>query len=110
MKLQFSLATLLIVIAVVALDLVICREINVYEQPTVRWAISLLDEVHDNGFWRKPTDVEVARRVVCSGPLAIAGTFGLLWAIHRLKSRRHTEPPVGQNSTSVARHAAATVN
>jgi len=32
--------------------------------------------------------------------LVIAATLGVLWAIRRLKSRRHTEPPVGQDAKS----------
>jgi hypothetical protein len=44
---------------------------------------------------RAPTGKEIAVQLALWGPAAIAGTLGVLWAIRRLKSRRHIEPPVG---------------
>ena len=43
----------------------------------------------------KPNAWQAALRMAWSEPLAIAATLATLWAICRLKSRRHIEPPVG---------------
>ena len=44
---------------------------------------------------RPPTSREIVGRMALWGPLAIAAALGVLWTVRRLKSRRHTEPPVG---------------
>jgi hypothetical protein len=44
---------------------------------------------------RPPNYVDVACRMALWGTPAISATLTVLWSIRRLKSRRHTEPPVG---------------
>jgi hypothetical protein len=77
MKLQFSLATLLVCMTVLAADLAACKAIKV--------AVTYTE-------CREPTGLEVAQRFAWSAPLPLAATYCL---IRRLKSRHHTGPPVG---------------
>jgi hypothetical protein len=92
MKLQFSLATLLVCMTVLAVVCAACALVPVY---------FCIDSTR--GFGKQyttsisfpPTLLTFAQRLAWSVPLALAATFGVLWAIRRLKSRRHTEPPVG---------------
>ena len=44
---------------------------------------------------RNPTSDEILWRFFLAGLPALAATLAVLWSIRRLKSRRHTEPPVG---------------
>ena len=76
MKLQFSLATLLVCMTVLAVDLAACKAIKVQESYTD---------------YREPTGLEIAQRFAWTAPLPLAATYCL---IRRLKSRRPTEPPV----------------
>jgi hypothetical protein len=46
-------------------------------------------------FDRQPFVSEITFRVAWGGPLAVAATLAILWAIRRLKSRRENGPPVG---------------
>ena len=96
MKLQFSLATLLVCMTVLAIVCTVCAKINVVEQVepelgTLRFRLrnAVVTVV------RQPTASEAAWRVALWGPPAVVGTLAIFWAIRRLKSRRHTEPPVG---------------
>ena len=116
MKMQFSLATLLVCITVLAsVSVIATRPVHeehwkmpppvtthvfltgpdgvviddTYPEPKVDWN-SLKFTVT-----RAPTWSEMARRLAWVGPLAIALLVTVLWATRRLKSRRHTELPVG---------------
>jgi hypothetical protein len=92
MKLQFSLATLLVCMTVLAVVCASAAMIPVHVQTAVSW----------NGNWphvdqinHSPNPSEVARRLAIGSPLALAATLAILWAIRRLKSRRENGPPVG---------------
>jgi hypothetical protein len=98
MRIQFSLATLLIcmtVLAVVCAAAVafpvkekIMRTTQVISPSGIRVAST---KVSDS---RPPTGWDIMRRMTILGTPATAATLAVLWAIRRLKSRRHTEPPV----------------
>jgi hypothetical protein len=110
MKLQFSLATLLICMSVLAVVVAVGMKVPV-QDIEVSWVQKPYPlpagDIHKvqhskNNMWevtagikRSPNAAELAVRLAWSWPLAIAATLGVLWAIRRLKSRRHTEPPVG---------------
>jgi len=79
MKLQFSLATLLVCMTAVAIEA----------------GLSFGLRVHQYAFDRPPNSSEVIWRLALLWPLAIVTPLGALWLLRRLKSRRHTEPPVG---------------
>jgi hypothetical protein len=89
MKLQFSLATLLICMTVLAVVAAIGTAFQVHYR-TLGMMTGFIYE------WSGPPSAsELVWRIILWGPVAIAATLGVLWAIRRLKSRRHTEPPVG---------------
>ena len=88
MKLQFSLATLLVCVTVLAVVAAVAAKVPVQ-------ASGLEISWYDGTYDRPPNAAELASRLAWSWPLALAATLGVLWAIRRLKSRRHTEPPVG---------------
>jgi hypothetical protein len=93
MKLQFSLATLLICTAVLAVVLSYCISKPVIEPLDYSNPLGPLWSDHDIA--RNPTFSEVSFRFLCLGPPALAGNLAALHAVRRLKSRRHTEPPIG---------------
>jgi hypothetical protein len=93
MKLQFSLATLLVCMTVLAVVLSYSISKPVIEPLDYSNALGPFWSDHDIA--RNPTLREVSFRFLCFGPPALIGTLAALWAIRRLKSRRHTEPPVG---------------
>ena len=102
MKLQFSLATLLVcttVLGVVCAFAISCpvndTEIFVkkYSDPHTFDRIQTLKFIRR--FTRTPDFREFAWRMAIWGSPAVAATVGTLWTIRRLNSRRHTEPPVG---------------
>ena len=98
MKLQFSLATLLVCMTVLA---VICRlrcRCAVILK-TNRGAIDgycLFDSGCEPEIIRLPNEA-ISVAFACGGRnlLYVAWPLAALWTIRRLKSRRHTEPPVG---------------
>ena len=95
MKLQFSLATLLIGLTVLAVVCAVSVEIPVRQIIFLDFAgaggVGRAEHVH----YEPPTASEFALRLAWAGPLSIAATLTVLQAIRRLKSRRHTEPPAG---------------
>ena len=50
---------------------------------------------HDQEPMRAPNVREISWRMACWEPPILAATLGVLWAVRRLKSGRHNEPPVG---------------
>ncbi len=100
MKLQFSLATLLVCMTVLAVACIASVTIPIYEKLDTNRHVPIVEGgIYIVGWTRsdrhRPTREDIAWRSVVWGPAAIAGTVVVLWAIRRLKSRRHTEPPVG---------------
>ena len=102
MKLQFSLATLLVCVTVLAVVCAIAAFVPVHESrvygmraslsPNGIATITFIDAEFLN---RSPTELEIVCRNLIWGPPSIAGILAVLWSIRRLKSRRHTEPPGG---------------
>jgi hypothetical protein len=103
MKLQFSLATLLVCMTVLAVVCAASIALPVSEwQPSpasVRGRAAMMpDGATLTVFYRltrPPNGADVAWRMALWGIPAVAATLGVPWTIRRLKSRRHTEPPVG---------------
>ena len=89
MKLQFSLAMLLVCVTVLAVVAAICSQVKVFIQDPFATTYSDF-----SGYWQ-PSWKTIAGRLIWSEPLALAATLVTLGAIRRLKSPRHTEPPVG---------------
>ena len=101
MKLQFSLATLLACMTVLAVVCAAAVGIPIRESGVSRMRAGLspngvaIFTFKDTGaFDRSPNGEEIACRNLIWGPPAIAGAFGVLWLIRRLKSRRESRPPV----------------
>ncbi len=95
MKLQFSLATLLVCMTALAVASYLSVRLEVLETMHFISSDTSVYEGHWEPIYRKPMAREIAWRMAWAGPLAIAATLSLLWAIRRLKSRCHTEPPIG---------------
>jgi len=102
MRFQFSLATLLVCMTVLAVVATACTRLPVADSQIVQtsrgldWGfLSIAPTVENRNFSRPPVASEAALRMAWAGPLSIAATLAVLWSIHRLKSRRHTEPPGG---------------
>ena len=112
MKLQFSLTTLLVCMTVLAVVTAISIFIPTNERPksrlfragndrmvevSVNWPrlVPRGYEEIDQRLTGAPNGQDIAWRLAWAAPLSIAGTLSALSAIRRLKSRRHTEPPVG---------------
>jgi hypothetical protein len=119
MKLQFSLATLLVCIVAIAIDATVCSALLVRERKTMKYYLpdiiddeatfsaeikpphpANIDENTPTGdalveIKRRPHIAEILLRMAWSAPLTVCVALATLWAIRRLKSRRHTEPPVG---------------
>jgi hypothetical protein len=109
MKLQFSLATLLVCMTVLAVVCAVAAVLPVYEETLGTPAITVENlpdgstrtiERQDYSESHRPTTFNISTRVTLWGTPALAGTLTALWAIRRLKSRRHTEPPVRQDAKS----------
>ena len=96
MKLQFSLATLLIGLTVLAVVIAISAKIPVW--------LSVHRVTYENGLYTSYADMvlvpkspklnDILWRSAFFGMPAIVASLGVLWAVRRLKSRRHAEPPV----------------
>jgi hypothetical protein len=97
MKLQFSLATLLVCVTVLAVVCAVAVGIPVSEivQEYPKWYSSSPIKPYNVAHPRPPTTSEIASRLALWGPPALAATLGALWVIRRLKSRRENGPPVG---------------
>jgi hypothetical protein len=106
MKLQFSLATLLVCTAIVAVACMICVNVAVHDVEITRRNIVLtmldragtqipyfIDDIIE--FTRPPTTKELALRLAWVAPLSIAATLVALWAVRRRNSRRGNGPPGG---------------
>jgi hypothetical protein len=98
MKLQFSLATLLVCVTVLAIVAFFAGAVKV-EEPGQVWdlRISATDAVKSfhRAYSRSPTANEIIARSAIWGTPAVIATLVLLWTIRRLKSRRENGPPVG---------------
>jgi hypothetical protein len=96
MKLQFSLATLLICMTVLAVVCAFAISVKVFK-PAVKFVLpgDTSEHIARKALYRTLTVAEVTLRIVLWGASAIAATLIVLRVIGRLKSRRHTEPPVG---------------
>jgi ABC-type Fe3+ transport system permease subunit len=94
MKLQFSLATLLVCMTVLVIVAAVAVAVRVQEP-------ALLQFFRNDGFeWQpfvecSPTNLEIALRMLGWGTPGLVVTVGLLWLVRRLKSRRENGPPVG---------------
>ena len=93
MKLQFSLATLLGCMTVFSIVAAVCVNNSV---PVYNYNRANMSDSELVG-WRPPNGWETMQRLTTWEPPIVLATFGLLYAIRRLRSRRHTEPPVGLN-------------
>jgi hypothetical protein len=99
MKLQFSLATLLVCTTVLAVVCAAAVSVPVHEteiRPVLH--LYLVPGPHPTDMietHRPPTASEIATRLAWAGPLSIAATLVALLFIRRLKSRRENGPPVG---------------
>jgi hypothetical protein len=100
MKLQFSLATLLVCMTVLAVVIAIAVAMPVYQVESsydaseMRGGTPVLVRRTIAYEVRKPTAEDIILRLMWAAPSSIAATLGVRWAIRRLKSRRHIEPPV----------------
>ena len=96
MKLQFSLATLLVCMTVLAVVCCIAAVIPVHESAVTSPSGPPFDLAFGPivNLRRRPELNEVIQRVATFGLPAVGIAIVALWTIRRLKSR-HTEPPVG---------------
>jgi hypothetical protein len=95
MKLQFSLATLLVCMTVVAVVCVVCATVPVRQSVGGTYMIAGLIHTDISEWDDSPEVSDVLRRFSIWGPISGAVTLFTLWLIRRLQSRRDTEPPVG---------------
>ena len=97
MKLQFSLATLLVCLTVLTVDFALATAIPVKDTVIICFTPDANPRPGDDKqtIVRPPEEGEIISRLVVFVPLSAAVGTGTLRTIRRLKSRRHTEPPVG---------------
>ena len=97
MKLQFSLATLLVCVTVLAVVCCIAAVIPVHEFAVTSPSGPPFDSAFGPivNLRRRPELSEVIQRATMFGLPAVGIAIVALWLIRRLKSRRHTEPPGG---------------
>ena len=99
MKLQFSLATLLVGVTVLAVICAVAVAVHVHEilqlAGPYQYGVNPPYQLYKFEFDRAPHIAEIAWRMFVWGTPSVAATLAVLWSIRRLKSRRHTEPPVG---------------
>jgi len=94
MKLQFSLATLLVCVTVLAVVCWFSMMIPVKGEALVSSGPDPFGIEVMFPYSRMPQFADIAVRLALWGPLAIAATLGVQSTIRRLKSRRHTKTPV----------------
>jgi len=92
-KLQFSLATLLVCITVLAVVCAACVQVSVQDwefrrisdHRAVLYPSAEVDQDGKKAFDRPPQVDEIARRLALWGPASIAATLGVLWIEPRLQ-------------------------
>ena len=98
MKLQFSLATLLVCVTVLAVVAAFAAGIQVHDM--TEWQ-PIANSKHQMFQWtefdRPPHVAEIARRMLIWGSPTLVATLAVLWSIRRLKSSRENGPPIEQN-------------
>ena len=98
MKLQFSLATMLVWITVLSIVLAASIAVPVwYRYPIAEVTDGTVttEVIYGKAYPRLPFPADVLWRLAIWGVPAIVITQIILWLVRRLKSSRHTEPPVG---------------
>jgi hypothetical protein len=98
MKLQFSLATLLVCVTVFSVVAVICatRSVPEYDDPIVSLPGGGIMFLHREPVrWRQPSGWVIWNRLITWEPPIILAMLGIFWSVRRLKSRRENGPPVG---------------
>jgi hypothetical protein len=100
LKLQFSLATLLVCTTVLAVVCAVAVKMPVYverqstsfiRKTTLPNGITTATFKDSFSLNRPPDGIDIAWRLAIWGPLAIAGTLAGLWIVRRLKSRHEIE-------------------
>jgi hypothetical protein len=111
MKLQFSLATLLVCVTVLAVVCAVSVNADVVETrlvpkttlvpltPFTRGVIWPPIEATAKEIHRSPTRADIVWRLAIWGPNSVIATLVLLWSIRRLKSRRANGPLVGYDDS-----------
>jgi len=96
MKLQFSLATMLVCVTMLAGDLALATAIPVKETIFICFTPDANPRPGDDKqtYSRPPTDGEIVSRLLIVLPLSIAPPLCALWLIRRLKSRGENGQPV----------------
>jgi hypothetical protein len=103
MKLQFSLATLLICMTVLAVVCAVAAILPVYEETlgepvvtaeTLPDGAEHITEIQDYSESHRPTVTNIAMRVALWGTPTLAATLAALGLARRLKSRRENGPLV----------------
>jgi len=99
MRFQFSLATLLVCMTVLAVVCAASLALLVFEWlPSELAKTTKLTNGDTLGVFyrlrRAPNNIDVAWRMALWDTPAIAATLAALWSIRRLKSRRHTGAPL----------------
>ena len=97
MKLQFSLATLLVCVTVLGLVCALAAVVPVYERVPYGYGSYTRDSANLPTIdrIRLPSASERVRRIGFWVPASAIIMLGVLWTIRRLKSRRENKPPVG---------------
>jgi hypothetical protein len=95
MKLQFSLAKLLVCMTVFAIVAGICASSPVRELFFLQRHMGVLVGEPMPVRILPPNAREIFWRMAYWEPPILTATLLLLWSLHRLKSRRHAEPPGG---------------
>jgi hypothetical protein len=101
-KLQFSLATLLVCMTVLAMVCVLAvtvSDLGITEEgvdpPRIDATGALLQTLHHAYFQHSPSAGAIAARLALWWPISIVTSLGALNMIRRLKSRRENVPAVG---------------
>src|SRR5215831_15490933 len=101
MRLQFSLATLLLLVAVAGIVARVCISIPVNQRLNIRYTAAVFEgnpkqyHVHISGSHRSRNLGDASLRMAWALPSAIAATLAILSTIRRLKCRREDEPREG---------------
>jgi hypothetical protein len=96
MKLQFSLVTLLVCMTVLGTVAGACLMIDI---SLVKHHLAMTPGGSEVEYFElirsKPNAGQAALRMAWSEPLAVAATLAVLSLVRSLKSRSHTQPPIG---------------